>query len=192
MLIVYANPTDEKNSSYNYEILEGIKKHLKEKNRSYDVLDLYKMKFNPTLSYDELCTKGPDFYISPEVKKIQKMILFHDEILFVFPFWWGGCPAILKGFFDRVLTEGFAYYIEGNKAKGLLNGKKAYVITTRGTGFWFNIVNYGFLSLKAVTSGTLKVCGFTPIKSLGIQNCMSYESSKIPKIMKKIEKFLNK
>ena len=32
-----------------------------------------------------------------------------DLIVLVFPLWWAGRPAVLKGWFDRIFTQGFAY-----------------------------------------------------------------------------------
>jgi hypothetical protein len=42
-------------------------------------------------------------------KKIQKQITESNHLIFIYPVWWGSMPAILKGFFDRVLTPGFAF-----------------------------------------------------------------------------------
>ena len=54
-----------------------------------------------------------------------------DLITFVYPLWWMGFPAILKGYLDRVLTHGFAYQT-GKETIGLLKGKKIQQFVTMG------------------------------------------------------------
>jgi NAD(P)H dehydrogenase (quinone) len=57
-----------------------------------------------------------------------------DLIITIFPLWWSGPPAILKGWFDRVLAFGFAY-VDGTRFKtGLFPHKRAMLcVTTGGT-----------------------------------------------------------
>ena len=49
------------------------------------------------------------------------------------PMWWFGPPAILKGWFDRVFTRGFAYLPGRKYDTGLMAGKLAMVSVTTGT-----------------------------------------------------------
>jgi putative NADPH-quinone reductase len=53
-----------------------------------------------------------------------------DILVFAFPVWWGGVPAVLKGFFDKVFLPGFVYEERAGGLKGLLTDKKAIVINT--------------------------------------------------------------
>lgn len=46
---------------------------------------------------------------APDIAREQDRVAAADAHVFVFPLWWGGLPAILKGWFDRVLAYGFAY-----------------------------------------------------------------------------------
>jgi NAD(P)H dehydrogenase (quinone) len=66
------------------------------------------------------------------VKTEQEFIGSSDVIVVIYPLWWSGMPAILKGYIDRVFTEGFAYQIDGPDLRGLLTGKKVLLITTTG------------------------------------------------------------
>lgn len=83
------------------------------------VRDLYNMNFNPVLSLSEL--KGD---IPPEILQEQHYIREADLITLIYPLWWMGFPAILKGYLDRVLTHGFAYKTDETGSEGLLGGKK--------------------------------------------------------------------
>ena len=47
--------------------------------------------------------------LTPDVRAEQEKLLWADTIVFQFPLWWYGMPAILKGWFDRVFVSGFAF-----------------------------------------------------------------------------------
>ena len=66
------------------------------------------------------------------VKKIQQKISEADELVFVFPLWWGEAPAIMKNMIDNVFASGFAFEFEKGKSipKKLLSEKTAKVFIT--------------------------------------------------------------
>ncbi|MGW0659324.1 NAD(P)H oxidoreductase [Streptodolium elevatio] len=75
-----------------------------------DVLDLYAEGFDPRLGpEDEPDWADRDKVYSAEVRGHQRRVDAADVIVVVFPVWWFGLPAILKGWIDRVWGYGFAY-----------------------------------------------------------------------------------
>jgi putative NADPH-quinone reductase len=58
----------------------------------------------------------PDFQIDIEAE--QQALLEADTIVLQFPLYWYSVPAILKHWFDQVLTYGFAYGSSGDKLRG--------------------------------------------------------------------------
>ena len=44
-----------------------------------------------------------------EMEKYRDLVTWADHLIFIFPIWWSGMPAILKGFIDRVFVADFAY-----------------------------------------------------------------------------------
>ena len=50
-------------------------------------------------------------------------------MIFIFPIWWGTMPAVLKGFFDKVLLVNFSHNYQ-NGWTPLLKIEKTTVITT--------------------------------------------------------------
>lgn len=74
---------------------------------------------------NDLYKKYRDFQIDVEAE--QKLLLENDVIIFQFPFYWFSSPAIIKEWFDTVLTENFAY---GDNGK--LKGKTFVVATSAG------------------------------------------------------------
>ena len=97
-----------------------------------DFLNLYDEKFDPILPAAELPRK---FTFDETTQRYNALVKQADVLVFVHPDWWGGPPALLKGFIDRVFRPGVAYEFEGydflsKKKSALLSGKKALVFTT--------------------------------------------------------------
>ncbi len=128
--IVLAHPY---NLSFNYAILEKIVATLKEDNQEYKIIDLYQDNFNPVLSLEELANYNSGYTNDSLVIKYQKIIKQTSQIIFIFPIWWNDTPAILRGFFDRVMLKDFAW-VEGlEEIEPILNIEKCLLITTSGT-----------------------------------------------------------
>lgn len=124
--IVYAHPWD---GSFNKAILNTITEKLDKEKKEYRVIDLNKDNFNPVFTKEELALYNQGKYLDPLVGKYQEIIKNSNEIIFIFPNWWSTMPAILKGFFDKVLLKDFAFNYEGG-FNALLDIQKAIVITT--------------------------------------------------------------
>ncbi len=133
-LIIYAHPSQ---NSFGQKLVDVLTHQSQAQNWEVTVRDLYAMGFNPVLSGNdlELLHNG----ITPnEILKEQQCISRANFITVIYPLWWAGFPAILKGYIDRVLSYGFAYKNESGKIKGLLTGKKVFIVTTLGN----NLSNY--------------------------------------------------
>ncbi|XP_058932620.2 ribosyldihydronicotinamide dehydrogenase [quinone] isoform X2 [Kogia breviceps] len=81
-----------------------------------------------------------------------------------FPLYWFSVPAILKGWMDRVLCQGFAFDIPGFYDDGLLKGKLAILsLTTGGTADMYQKTgasgDFRYF-LWPLQHGTLHFCGF--------------------------------
>lgn len=160
-LIIYAHFNEE---SFNHAVLESVQKGLKEANHEFKVRDLNKLKFNPVLNKEEFFDVR-EGKISKDVLNEQEMIKWADCLIFVYPIWWMGMPAILKGYIDRVFTYGFAYKYSENKIVPLLKDKKAVVVNTMGANL--NKVKM-FLAVKAMNVLLEKgIFGFCGIKTIG-------------------------
>ncbi|QYR23597.1 NAD(P)H-dependent oxidoreductase [Paenibacillus sp. sptzw28] len=127
-LIVYAHPNPE---SFNHAILETTVNALRKKGHEVVVRDLYDIDFQPVLNpQDTAAMKAGQ---TPEdIKTEQEFITRADVITFIYPIWWTGLPAILKGYVDRVFSYGFAYAYGEAGIDQLLKGKKGLIINTHG------------------------------------------------------------
>ena len=205
-LIVFAHP--DNTASHSALVLQLARNTLDNAGRPYNVIDLYSEGFDPVLpteEYRQTVEKGfvprnPD----AKVKEYQKLILQSDRLLFIYPAWWYGPPAILKGFFDRVFTPGFAYnflptpgyikaagpimkYFLGNSlayaigrnfmpVKGHLKGKRALLVNTFGG----DEVAYRFFSSAPRTSVDRAVLQTTGIATTRINWFESRKDKEIP------------
>jgi putative NADPH-quinone reductase len=99
--------------------------------------------------------------LEPDLQAAQADLRWADEIVFVFPIWWGGLPAQLKGFLDRVLLPGFAFRYEGGGKLpvALLKGRTARLIITMDTPRWIDRWLYGSPALRQLKYPILRFCG---------------------------------
>ncbi|CAG7654899.1 NAD(P)H oxidoreductase [Paenibacillus allorhizosphaerae] len=75
-----------------------------------EVLDLHRSGFNPVLwEADEPDWSSDHKIYSPEVEAEIERMKKYDALAYIFPIWWYGLPAMLKGYIDRVWNNGFAY-----------------------------------------------------------------------------------
>jgi NAD(P)H dehydrogenase (quinone) len=127
-LVIYAHPnTDSLNHFFKETILESLEKSGQE----VVVRDLNKIGFNPVLSLEDMNGQRLG-KVSDDVKKEQDYITWADQIIFIYPIWWTGMPAIMKGYIDRVFSYGFAYRYDEGVQKGLLTGKQTIIVNSHG------------------------------------------------------------
>lgn len=125
-------------------------------------ISIHKLQFNPNLlfGYREVSKLEPDLIAA------QEDIVWAEHIVFVFPNWWGGMPALMKGFFDRAFLPGFAFKYPPHSVRWekLLAGRTADIIVTMDTPpliyRWF-LGNVGIRQLK---NNILGFCGITTKK----------------------------
>jgi NAD(P)H dehydrogenase (quinone) len=160
-LIIYTHPNPQ---SFNHAVKETIVEELQKAGRVVTVRDLYALKFNPALKREDLAAleKGT---VLEDVKTEQDFIQSADIIVVIFPLWWAGMPAMLKGYIDRVFTEGFAYRITENDITGLLNNKKVVMITTTGAPQEMYEESGMFRSMgQTIDEGIFRFCGMEIIE----------------------------
>lgn len=134
-LLVLAHPLGD---SLCASLAKRARSALEARGASVDVLDLYGEDFAPVLTADErrayYGTPQPDARIAA----LQRRLAAADMLVLVFPTWWFSMPAMLKGWFDRVWSPGFAF-ASGTPIRPLLtNMKSCLVVTTLGSPWWID------------------------------------------------------
>ncbi|MFE9748008.1 NAD(P)H oxidoreductase [Saccharothrix saharensis] len=106
-LVVVAHPRADSLTS---QVASGLVGHLTAHGVEVDLLDLHGEGFDPRMTIeDEPDWADRDKVYSASVRAHMARIEAADLLLVVFPVWWFGPPAILKGWVDRVWNYGFAY-----------------------------------------------------------------------------------
>ncbi|GAA2620919.1 NAD(P)H oxidoreductase [Actinomadura fulvescens] len=117
-LLVVAHP---RRDSLTAQVAERSRAQLAANGFTVDLLDLHGENFDPRMTLeDEPDWTDRDKAYSAEVRDHMRRIDAADLIVVVFPVWWYGLPAILKGWIDRVWNYGFAY----GRSKARLDGKR--------------------------------------------------------------------
>lgn len=102
-----------------------------------ELLDLYQLGFEPCLSesehrhYETISQSHPDPMIVAHMHSLQTAA----ALVFVYPTWWGGMPAILKGWLERTLLPGVGFVLDPQTRKlkpGLPNIRRIVGISTYG------------------------------------------------------------
>ena len=152
-LVVFSHPKEE---SLGNALKEAVIRGLKKSNAVAEVRvqDLYREQFNPLLHDIEENDKDQ------VTVKMKENVVWADGIVFVSPLWWANIPAILKGYFDRIFTEHFAFqYNQAAIPVGLLKNKKAILIGTCDTPSLLARFSKTSLGFKSVIRGVLKLSG---------------------------------
>jgi NAD(P)H dehydrogenase (quinone) len=131
-------------------------------------LMLGELDFDPVLRFGYRQRMAPD----PVVTRSQELLLWADHVVLVFPCWWTGVPSLLKGWFERVLTPGFAYNEDnsgllslGMRTEKHLAGRTATLIATYHGPSWYFTLN-GFSPVRVVKQQILGLCGIRTTQTL--------------------------
>jgi putative NADPH-quinone reductase len=107
-LLVVAHPLDD---SFTKAAARQIAATLERRGIEVDLLDLYAERFDPCLTATEWRSYFTTSYDLSAVTRYVERLQRAEKLVLVFPQWWFGVPAILKGFFDRVLAPGAAFVL---------------------------------------------------------------------------------
>jgi len=109
--------------------------------------NLHEMRFDPVSSRKNFTTVKDPNYLKPQIEEMNatEMNGFSEEIeseirkiewcelmIWQFPLWWFGLPAVLKGWVDRVLAMGRTYGGGRIYQSGVFCGKRALLSLTTG------------------------------------------------------------
>lgn len=126
-LIVYAHPWD---GSFSHSVKERVQGLLAKQGKKVDLIDLNADKFDPVMHNADLRVFSKGGYADPLAKHYVERLHQADEVILIFPIWWYGEPAILKGFFDKVFLKGTTYVQNDYQVQGMLRINKGAVLTT--------------------------------------------------------------
>ena len=157
-LVVYCHPTAD---SFAMAARDAAVAGLRAGGHDVRSTDLYREGFNPVLSQSEHAAHLATGRIEADISKHVDDLRWCQQLVLVYPTWWSGQPAMLKGWIDRVLVRGIAWDLPsgGNRISGLLhNVCRITVVTSHGSTKLINALE-GEAGKRTVTRSLRGLCG---------------------------------
>jgi len=177
IFLVLAHPEPR---SFNGTLFRQAQKLLAGAGHEIKTSELYEMQFSPVSGRNNFTSvKDPAYFkqqaeelfaievggFAPDIEQELEKIEWCDLMIWQFPLWWFGLPAILKGWADRVLAMGRTYGAGRMYERGVFGGKRALLsLTTGSSEEWFQ--KGGFHGdihgvLRPIQRGILEFVGFS-------------------------------
>jgi putative NADPH-quinone reductase len=136
-LVVYCHPVE---GSFCSAMRDAAVAGLMSAGHDVSVIDLAADDFDPVMSTTEWViyneAKGD---VPPELQTYVDKLKSAQILVFVYPTYWSGMPAQLKGWLERVFMHGVAFRLnDKNKVRpSLQNISRLAVISTYGSPYWY-------------------------------------------------------
>lgn len=159
ILIINAHPNG---NSFNAALAEAYKQGALVSGAHVEEIIISELQFNPNLQYGYRQRMD----LEPDLQEAWQKILQADHIVWIHPVWWGGLPAISKGFIDRLFLPGMAFQYRPDSVfwDKLLKGRSAHIITTLDQPGWYYRLFFGRPSVNQLKRSVLQFCGISPVK----------------------------
>ena len=137
-LVIVAHPSTD---SYCHALAARAEAGLRTAGHEVVVLDLYHLGFRVAMTAEEReAYHGDSPILDPVVADHAALVQRAETIVFVYPTWWSGLPAMLKGWLERVLVPGVGFVLDErtNKVRpGLGQMRRLIGISTYGSPRWY-------------------------------------------------------
>jgi putative NADPH-quinone reductase len=135
ILVVYCHPVE---TSFNAEIHRTAVAALRAAGHAVEDVDLYAENFDPVLRREDRLEYHDQSKNRLKVQRYVDLLQWAEGLVFVFPTWCYGLPAMLKGWFDRVLLPGVSFELteDGRAVPALRNIKRVAGLSTYGRPWW--------------------------------------------------------
>jgi NAD(P)H dehydrogenase (quinone) len=156
VLLIYCHPCPD---SFSATMLEVATEALRSAGHEVVVGQLYVERFDPVLGAEERRHYYDESFQRDTTAEHIASLQRAEALVFVYPTWWFGPPAMLKGWFDRVWLPGVAFRVGGPTVLQplLTNIHRITVITTYGSPRWF-LWLMGWPDWRFFKHGIRKLC----------------------------------
>jgi NAD(P)H dehydrogenase (quinone) len=158
VLVIYCHPVAESFAAAAHGI---VLQTLAARGHEVVDVDLYAENFDPVMSRQErLDYQNTERNIRP-VRKYDEQLATAEAIVLVYPAWWYGMPAMLKGYFDRVWLPGVAFDVTPDGrvlTERLQRIRRIIVVTTYGGPWWMVRIALGDPARKVVSRAIRALC----------------------------------
>ena len=183
ILVINAHPNA---GSFCSGIAEAYKKGALSSGADVKEIIIRQLSFNANLQFGYEKTME----LEPDLLAAWEKIKWAEHLVWVHPVWWGGLPAITKGFIDRLFLPGMAFKYRENSVwwDKLLQGKTAHIITTLDQPSWYYWFVYGRPSVNQLKKSTLEFCGIKPVRVTYVGPIRNSKIEFRKKLLSKVEK----
>jgi len=135
VLVIFCHPVE---TSYNAALHQEVVAKLQQVGHEVDDCDLYAEGFNPVMSREERLGYHDVPANQLPLKSYVDRLMRAEALVFCFPTWCFGMPAMLKGYFDRLLMPGVAFDLSDprNVKPALTHIKRISAVVTYGRPRW--------------------------------------------------------
>lgn len=157
VLVVYCHPVPD---SFCAALRDAAVEVLRSRGDEIWLVDLYAENFDPVMSMEERRAYNHGPPADPQLQPYADRLRWAEAVLFVYPTWWYGLPAMLKGFFDRVWAAGIAFDLpaDGGKIVSRIShiGRIGIVTTCGAPMLWSFLI--GQPGRKTILRGMRALC----------------------------------
>ena len=133
-LVVVVHPCDD---SFTHAAAGRAVAGLRSAGHTVEVIDLYALGFRVAMSPEERhAYHGETPLIDEHTREHARLVQWADCLVFVYPTWWSGLPAMLKGWLERVMVPGVAFVFDEHTSKvrpGLQSVRRLVGISSYGS-----------------------------------------------------------
>ncbi|WP_333661430.1 NAD(P)H-dependent oxidoreductase [Chishuiella changwenlii] len=182
ILIINGHPNKE---SFNYALVDAYKKGALNSGAEVEEIVIAHLRFNPNLEFGY----QKRMELEPDLVDAWEKIQWAEHLVWVHPVWWGGLPAITKGFIDRLFLPGLVFKPRENSVwwDKLLKGKTAHIITTLDQPSWYYRLFFARPSVNQLKKTVLEYCGVKPVKVTYIGIIKTADEEKRKKWLQQVE-----
>ena len=137
-LVIYVHPVE---GSFNSCVRDVVVEHLSKHDHEVRLRDLYAENFDPFLSANERALHHTPPTTRPELARDVEDLRWCEAIVFIYPTWWSGLPAMLKGWIDRTWMNEVAWVLPSGAntiRPQLTNIRRLVAVTTHGSSKFVN------------------------------------------------------
>jgi NAD(P)H dehydrogenase (quinone) len=160
VLLVVAHPSP---TSFTRQLADRFALGAARTGAAVEVADLYAEGFDPLLRQPDLAqfTGGP---MPADVRREQARVDRADALVLAFPVYWWSFPAMLKGWVDRVWSQGWAYTFSPDRSRGLLPDKPVLLLAVAGSrASTYRRYGYDGAMRTQIDVGVLGYAGLTDV-----------------------------
>ena len=132
-LVVHCHPRPE---SFTAAVRDVVLARLSAAGADVRLIDLYARGFDPVLSAGAHAAYEDAGRNRAGIEGDVEALLWADTLIFVYPTWWYGPPAMLKGWLERTFVPGVAFHLPVHAGAdirpGLRHVRRLAVFTTCG------------------------------------------------------------